>query len=484
MSEKAVAKNGSHLHRALGLKDLVLMNIASIIALSSLAQVAQFGFGSLLLYVIAVLTFLIPSGLMVAELNARMPEEGGFYLWTRSAFGDLHGYIAAWCYWVSNIVWLPTVMLLISVSSLYIFGDDLLWLADNPWYNSVVCLGVLWLVTVLNILGMERAKWVQNLGGIATWVCIALLLVAGTMYVFMHGSAHSFSASRLIPKLGDASLLPYFAIVAFCFGGLELAPVLAGEIREPRRNIPRAIIISSISVAVLYMAGTLMLILTVAEGEVGIIEGVAQAFREMGRGSGIPYLPGIGAIGAMLVAASTLGLFGAWMTGTARVPFVIGLHHYLPDGFAKVHARWGSPYVSLLVQALVLTLLFLSSIFGSTVKEAFLILLDMSIILYFIPFLYMFASLVIHLKRNTGGEGVISIFRTSTTARWLVVILGFGTTLFSTVISSMPTNEVSNKEVFVLKVVGGAALLIGIGLALYFQKRRVTPAIFTSGDAR
>ncbi len=469
MQKDTASRTVPQLHRALNLKDLVLLNISAIVGLSSLAQVAQFGFASLPLYILAILTFLIPSGLMVAELNARMPEEGGFYLWTRTAFGDLHGYVAAWTYWVSNIVWLPTVMLLVSISFLYIFGDDFLSLADNPWYNLLVCLGILWLVTVLNILGMERAKWVQNVGGIATWICIAFLLIVGIVFITNHGSAHPFSPGKLLPDVTDFSVLPFFAIIAFCFGGLELAPVLAGEIQDPRRNIPRAIVISSISVGLLYMVGTLMLIFTLPAGEVGIIEGVPQAFHIVGS---TLRMPGIGTLGAILVALSTMGIFGAWMTGTARVPFVIGLDHYLPDAFGKVHPKWGSPIISLLMQAVVITFLFLGSIAGSTVKEAFLILLDMAIILYFIPFLYMFATLVWHMKKNTGNEGVIPAFQKSKAAVWIVAVLGFGTTLFSIIISSVPTKEIENKELFVAKVVGGAALLIGVGLIVFYIKRR------------
>ncbi len=465
MQESTSSRNAPQLHRALSLQDLVLLNISGIIGLSGLAQVAQFGFASIPLFILAIITFLIPSGLMIAELNTRMPEEAGFYLWTRSAFGDFHGYVAAWTYWLSNIVWLPTVMLLVSISALYIFGDSFLSLADNPWYNALVCLGILWLVTILNILGMERAKWIQNIGAIATWVCIALLLVVGIIFVSNNASAHPFSPGKLIPDVADFSLLPFFAIVAYCFGGLELAPIMAGEIQNPRKNIPRAILISSIAVSLLYIAGTLMLILTVPEGEVGIIEGVVQAFHAVS-------FPGIGAIGAVLVVLSTMGLFGAWMTGTARVPFVIGLDHYLPDAFAKVHPKWGSPYISLLMQAIVLTILFLSSIMGSTLKEAFLILLDMSIILYFIPYLYMFASLVWHLKENTGGEGSVALFRKSKAMGWLVASLGFGVTLFSIVISSMPTKDIENKMLFVVKVVGGAAVLIGAGLIVYYLKKR------------
>lgn len=148
----------------------------------------------------------------------------------------------------------------------------------------------------LNILGMKRAKWVQNVGGIATWICIAFLLIVGIVFVANHESAHPFSPDKLVPDVTDFSLLPFFAIVAFCSGGLELAPVMAGEIQNPRRNIPRAIIISSITVGLLYMAGTLMLILIVPEGQVGIIEGVGQAFHEV---SSSMRMPEIGTIGEL-----------------------------------------------------------------------------------------------------------------------------------------------------------------------------------------
>jgi amino acid transporter len=457
------------LHRALNLKDLVLLNIAAIVGLSSLAQVAQFGYGSLLMYVIAIFTFLIPSGLMVAELNALMPEEGGFYLWTRTAFGDLHGYVAAWSYWISTIVWLPTVLMLLTISSLYILGDDYLYLADNPWYSIILSLGILWTVTLLNIFGMERGKWIQNIGGVATYLTVILLLEAGVVFVLKYGSVHPFSAGKFIPDFGDFSVLPFFAIVAYCFGGLELAPVLAGEIQDPKRNIPRAIILTSVSVGLIYMVGTLMLIFTLPEGEVGIIEGVVQAFRDM---SSTMHIPIIGITGTILVTVSTLGFLGSLMTGLARVPFVIGLNHYLPDSFGKIHPKWGSPVTSLVVQAVILSFLFLGSIAGSTITEAFLILLDMSIILYFIPFLYMFATLVWHKKHNTGGEGVIPLFQKSRAAVWIVTLLGFGVTLFSIIISSIPTKEIENRELFVIKVVGGAAFLIGVGLVVYYLKKR------------
>ncbi len=469
MQEKNVNRTEPQLHRALNIKDLVLLNISCIIGLSGLAQAAQFGFASLSLFFLAIFTFLIPSGLIVTELNARMPEEGGFYLWTREAFGDLHGYLAAWSYWLSTIVWLPTVLMLVSISCLYIFGDKFLGLADSPSYNILLCLGIVWLVTFLNIVGMERAKWVQNIGGIAIWLCIGMLIAVGIVFISNNASGHQFSPNLLIPDVTDFSILPYFAVIALNFGGLELAPVMAGEIINPKKNIPRAIVISSIAVSLIYMAGTLMLILISPEGEIGIIEGVAQAFHQVGIALEIPE---IGAIGAILVAISTLGLLGGWMTGNARMPYVVGLDHYLPEAFGKVHPKWGSPYISLLMQGIVLSLLFLGSIAGATVEEAFLVLLDMSIILYFIPFLYMFAAFAWHLKKSTGEEIFLAIFQRSRAAVWIVTILGFGTTLIATILAVIPTKDIENKELFIIKVLGGAVLLIGVGLIVYYLKKR------------
>lgn len=444
--------------------------MACVVGLSSLAQVAQFGYASLPLYVLAVVAFLIPSGLMVAELNARMPEEGGFYLWTRTAFGDAHGYLAAWCYWLSNIVWLPTVMLLTSIAVLYALGDHWLGLRDDALYTGTFCLSLLWTTTLLNVLGMERAKWIHNVGGLATWACIGLLVLVGGVFAWKHGSVHPFTPARLVPDLGDLSVMPFFAMLAFSFGGLELAPVMAGEIRDPERNVPRAIVLSSILVGLINILGTLMLIVTMEEGEVGIIAGVVQAFDAAGKGLG---LPGVGPLGAILVAGSTLGLFGAWLTGTARLPFVVGLDRYLPAAFGKVHPRWGSPHVSLLAQAAVLTVLLLAAVAGATVKEAYLVLLDMAIILYFIPFLYMFAALAWHVRHDTGGRGLVPLFRRRPASAIAVAGVGFGITLFSLVISAVPSREIEDAGLFVLKVVGGAIVLIAAGLVLYFARRRV-----------
>lgn len=472
MEGKYILENESQqpkLHRALGLRDLVLLNVAAILGLRWLSTAAQIGPSSLALWFLAMLVFFIPSGLAVMELNSRLPGEGGVYLWSKAAFGELHGFITGWGYWVNNLFYFPTLLLFVASVVLYIAGSSWLQLAENAWYNGCFSLGLLWVVVVLNIVGIERGKWIQNLGGLSTWVAASALFVLGFIAWFRFGSNTEFSIGNVIPNLSQSSTISFFATMTFAFAGLELAPVMAGEIKEPRRLIPRAMFISGITIAVIYVLGTLTLLIAIPQGEVDVISGIPQAFAAIGKQLATPSL---GILGAVLIALSSTGGLGAWLSGTARVPFVIGIDEYLPKALGNVHPRWGSPHVALLTQGVFATLLLLAGVAGSTIKEAYLILLDMAIILYFIPFLYMFAALPVLRARNADNGENVFLIPGGKVGIWTVAGLGLLTTLLSIVLSVIPPQGTENPELFVLKIVGGCILFVVTGLIFYSRGRK------------
>ncbi|HEV7433153.1 MAG TPA: APC family permease, partial [Steroidobacteraceae bacterium] len=176
MDNDSHPRSAPDLTRALGTFDLVLLYVVAIIGLRWLATAAQLGPASLLLWALGCLVFFVPCGLAVQELSSRIPHEGGLYLWTRAAFGETHGFLAGWAYWLSNLVFFPSLLLFLSGVVLHIAGQSLLRLADSPLYNGLFCLTVLWAVTLLNILGLNRAKWLQNVGGIAAMASALLVL--------------------------------------------------------------------------------------------------------------------------------------------------------------------------------------------------------------------------------------------------------------------------------------------------------------------
>lgn len=457
------------LHRALGTVDLVLLNVAAIVGLRYLSIAAQIGPSSLTLWLLGLITFLIPSALTVLELSSRMPGEGGMFLWSEAAFGDLHAFIAGWSYWIANLVFFPSLLLFGAGAFLYIHGGTWLALADNPLYNGTFCLGILWLAVVLNILGLERAKWLQNVGAVATWTVGALMLCAGVLAWHRFGPATPISARDLVPNLRSLPTVGSFATMALAYSGLELGPILGGEIKDPRRTIARALLIACVAIGILYIAGTSALFMALPAREINAISGIPQALSAIAMRVGVPMF---GFIAAALVTLSQIGSLSAWITGTARLPFLFGLHRYLPGALGAVHPVSGSPYVALLTQGILASLVLLAAISGSAIHDAYLILIDMTVILSLLPLLYMFAALPV-LRRRASDEPVnIALIPGGLFACWLIGGTGFLVTLLALALAMVPPADTSSPTLFAIKVIGGCATLLLAGLVFFVRGRR------------
>ena len=462
------ANAGPKLHRVLGTWDLVLLNVAAIVWLRWLSTAAKIGPSSLALWVLGLIIFFVPVALAVLELSSRLPGEGGLYLWAKAAFGDAHAFIAGWTYWIANLVFFPLLLLFGAGVSLYIAGDTWLALAENAWYNAGYCLAVLWGATLLNIAGLERAKWLQNIGGIATWTAAGFLVIGGGFAWHEFGAATAFTLSAVIPDLGSMATMTTLATIALAYGGLELGPILGGEIKEPRKRIPRAILISVALVTAMYMAGTAALLIALPAAQIDLVGGIPQALAAVGDRLGIP---AFGPVTAGLIALGNLGGVGAWMTGTARLPFVVGVDRYLPPALAALHPRYSTPYVALLTQGAITSMVLLAAVSGTTMHEAFIVLTDMTLILGFLPLLYLFAALPVLRRRAAGRNEGITLIPGGALGCGLTCGLGFATTLLAIVTSLVPPDVSSNPGLFFLKVIGGCLLMIGTGLAFYARGR-------------
>jgi glutamate:GABA antiporter len=173
---------------------------------------------------------------------------------------------------------------------------------------------------------------------------------------------------------------------------------------------------------------------------------------------------------AAFVTLNAFGGVGGWFAATARLPFVAGLDRFLPDAFGRLHPRWRTPYVALLVQAAIAALFIFLGQAGTSVRGAYDALVSMGIIAYFIPFLFMFAALI-KLQREPAGPEVIRVPGGSGVAI-AVASLGFAVTAVSIVLACIPADEEPNKILAVVKVVGASVALIGIGVVVYVVGRR------------
>jgi glutamate:GABA antiporter len=462
------------LRRVLGTWDLVLFNIAAIVALRWLSVAAQIGPSSLVLWLLGLVSFFLPLALAVLELSSRVPGEGGLYLWSKAAFGDLHGFITGWTYWVSNLAYFPSMLLFSAGIFLHVGGVHWQAHANDGHYNLIYCLLVLWIATWLSILGLERAKWLQNIGGVATWSAGALILAAGAVAMWHFGPATHITPANMIPDFGKLATFSTFATMAMAFQGLELGPILGGEIRDPARQIPRATLISCGVIAAIYIAGTASLLIALPASTIDLIGGIPQALSAIGDRIGLPVF---GPLTALLVTLGSIGTIAAWVTGTARLPFVVGVDRYLPTALGRLHPRHDTPYVALLIQGTLTSLMLIAALSGSTIHEAYIILIDMTVIMSLLPLSYIFLAFPVLRHRAAGRNEGVRLSPLGNVGCWIVGLSGFAVTLLAIITSMIPPADDLHPVLFLLKVVGGSLLLIGIGLMFYrYRDRRVAAA--------
>lgn len=449
------------LKRVLNLRDIVLMNIVAIVGLRWLLTAAQTGPSATVLWIAALLLFFIPQGLSVIELTTRYPHEGGIYVWAREAFGPKHGFIAGWCYWVNNLIYYPSLLIFIATNALFVGGSAWLGLENNPLYIALFSLGVLWLILGLNIRGLSLGRWVQNVGALGTWIPVLLLFGVAVYALMTRGSATDLNTSNMWPSLNFGNIR-FWGLMCFGFAGLELASVLSDEVQDPRKTLPRGIIIAGVMITIIYIFGTLALQVALPTDEVSILAGIPQAISHLFADTGWIWL---GAFAALAITLGGMGGVSAWLGGTARIPYVSGLDNYLPPSLGKVHPKYGTPYVSLIWQGIFSSAFILMSVIGSTIEEAYLVLIDATLILYFIPYLYMFAA-VIKLRRGHDDSGVIAI-PGGKVGLYLAVGAGLFATTVSIVFSLIPSQDVASPALITAKVVGGTLAFLLVGLALF-----------------
>ncbi|HKD19117.1 MAG TPA: APC family permease, partial [Thermoanaerobaculia bacterium] len=461
------------LERALKTKDIVLFNVAAIVGMRWIALAAANGPSSLFLWVLAAVVFFIPQGFAVTALSSAIPEEGGLYVWTSKAFGHRQGFLAGWLYWASNITYFPTLTLSTVVFALYVFNTRYAALEQSPTYAAGASVVLLAIALLFNIVGMKTGKWVQNIGGLAQWIPSLVLLLVGVVALTSSGSATPMPAGSLLPNFRDLPTILFFANLCFGFAGLELAPTMAGEVVEPRRTFPRAIVISGLSIAAVYLTGTISLLWSLPRNEVSIISGVNQAITKAGAAHGMPWLgPPI----ALLMTLVGLGGVGAWLIATARLLFVGGLDRYLPPVFGKTHPKWKTPWFAMVFQAAFSAIFILAAQWGGTVKEAYLKLVNATLIVYFIPYMYMFAS-AIRLRSKIAREPQAIPVPGGRAGSVFWNGLGFLTTVVAIVLALIPPADTANKTEFFVEVFIGSFGFLFAGLILYAiaeRRRRAT----------
>ena len=443
--------DGAHVERTLGRWDLVLLKIVAIVNLNNVPATAVYGWFAVALWVLAFFAFFVPSAVAVLVLGRRYPGEGGLYMWIRQDFGEGHGFLAGWCYWAANLFYVP--VLLVYMAGVFAFAGGAAnadALAGSKTFVAALAFGWLVFMTVANIRGASVGKWIHNIGGMSNLVSVGLVLAAA-------GAALLAGVHPEIPAVSglDWATATSFAVMCNALVGVELASTMGDEIRDPARDLAPAIWLAGAISILSYAATTAAVLLLVPVADVGVLQGIMQAIGVGASAAGVAWLV---VPLAIVMGLAVGGSASAWFAGSTRIPFVAGLTSALPAVLGRVHPRYKSPYVALLTAACCCALFTGLSFVGSSVNEAYQVLLKSAVVIQMVPFLYLFLTLARTPDIASGARA----------AGWL----GFVTTVAVLIFAFQPTADVDSAWTFELKLVAGVAGPIGLGWFLFRRSAR------------
>ena len=285
--------------------------------------------------------------LCYTELATTYPREGGDYVYLTRAMGRPVGFLFAWCQ-----LWIVRPGSIGAMA--YVFADyaNQIWPAfgkNSEWYTCIqaaYAAGAVLVLTAINMLGIQEGKWTQNILTVVKIVGLAAIVVVG----FTHAAPSNPSYSSHLSASSSSSFPPIavlsyaMILVLFAYGGWNEMAFVSAEVREPRKNILRALLIGTLAVAAIYVLVTLAFVH--ALGYEGLCTANAEAADVLSLGIGT----WAGKVISALICISALGAINGQIFTGSRIYYAMGCEHRLYAWLARWDARRGAPLCSLVIQ--------------------------------------------------------------------------------------------------------------------------------------
>lgn len=319
--------------------------ICVVFVCEAAAPAAAIGNQQFFWWIFLIITFLLPYGMIVAELGTTYDGEGGIYDWVRDGLGDKWGARISWYYWVNYPLW---------IASLATMFPDILGMVFGVSFDLPVAMAIeLAFVWIVYLMGRSKAadsEWVLN-GGALIKVIVAVAVGAlGIWYAMENGFASDMSAQTFLPDIANVDALGYLSIIIFNFMGFEVICTMTDDMADPARDIPKAIIMGGAAIAVIYLFAGFGIGAAIPAAEIDPDYGMIYAVQTM---------VGDSAIFKIICIAFLITLFAnmaAWSFGVNSVARYAAEHGNMPKVFASMISKDDMPNGANLVNAVVATL--------------------------------------------------------------------------------------------------------------------------------
>lgn len=447
---------------------LAMMNVAVIMSLRGLPMMAKEGLTLLFYLAFSAIVFLIPTSLVSAELATGWPEGGGVYRWVKEAFGDHAGFTAIWLQWIQNVIWYPTILAFAAGALSYLFLDP--YLAASKWFNVAVILIVYWGATLINFRGVVASGLLSSLGVICGTIFPGLFIIALGFAWFFLGKPLAFMSNpeAFFPDFSNFKSISLLAGVVLLFAGMEVSAVHANEVKDPKKDYPKAILLAAIIILVIFTLGSLAISAVLPQAKISLTAGLMQGFKELFELYSIQWLlPIIG----LLVAFGSIGGVAAWIVGPSKGLFATAKAGDIPP-ILETKNKNNVPTHILIIQGIIVTILSLVFLLMPTVSTAFFLLTALTAMLYLIMYILLYAA-AIRLRYSQPDVKRTYKIPGGNFGMWIVSGMGILGALFAIVVGFFPPDQltIGNPLFYVFFLIGGIIIFVGAPiLIIHFRK--------------
>lgn len=451
---------------------LAIMNVTAVVSLRGLASEAVYGPSSAFYYLFAALVFLIPTALVAAELAAMFADkQGGVFRWVGEAMGPRTGFLAIWLQWIESTIWYPTVLTFGAVSIAFIgmHPQADMALASNKYFTLIAVLVIYWVATFISLKGLGWVGKIAKIGGlVGTILPAGLLIVLGIVYLSTGGHNNMDMSQGFFPDLTKFDNLVLASGIFLFYAGMEMMGIHVMDVKNPGRNYPRAIFLGSLITVCIFVMGTFSLGFIIPAKDINLTQSLLIGFDNYFAYLRMSWASPIIAIALMFgVLAGVL----TWVAGPSKGIFTVGRAGYLPPFFQKTN-KIGIQRNILLIQGGLVTVLSLLFVVMPSVQSFYQILSQLTVLLYLIMYLLMFASAIILRYKMPRAERPFRIGKGNGLI-WLVAGLGFCGSLLAFVLSFVPPGQIAtgSKTVWFLVLAIGCAVVVAVPFLIYASRK-------------
>ncbi len=364
--------------KTLKLRDMILFTVSDILLEDTLTAAASVGASSVSWWLILGVVFFIPFAMIGAEMGCAYPEQGGIYAWSRDGYGGRWASRATWCYWVNTAVWIPAIYILFAGVFKQMFWPDL-----SMFGQIIIGIVLTWIAVAVNVVTLDVGKWVPNIGALLKIAIFVAIIIGAGIHILDHGMANPLTFETMKPDWSGSA--QYIPAIIYGMLGFELVSAGSDEMKNPARDVPRAIFISGTIIILLYILGTIAVLAAIPAGEINLVEGLIDTlslfFGESTAGKALVMILGLGALFSFFSNGVT------WALGCNRAAAEAALEGELPAIFAKEDSKRGTPVGAAVLMGIVSTIcLGLYGFMAGSNEDLFWSLFAFSAVIFLLPY--------------------------------------------------------------------------------------------------